>query len=258
MTRPHAPDDTRGVTLYGRLAQSLRSRIIQGDWKPSDQLPTIPELMKQFGVGSITVRQAFQLLTDEGLIESFRGKGTFVKDHAHAGFQSNLSEIISNPGGTDPDLKIKLLKRKTVDDLPFELKGRHTEQGRYVYLQKIHSYSGVPFSMLEVYVAESCHEAFPKGSDVRFRIPALVAQYGNGALAKNDQRISVCFADDVIAEYLDYSSSGALVKILRWGTDKNDIVLWASVSHFRADMFVLDIVEQNAPLNINTTRPNKT
>lgn len=251
-------NDKRGVSLYVRLAHSLRGGIMQGDWKPGEQLPTIPDLMRQFGVGTITVRQAFQVLSDEGLIESFRGKGTFVKAGPRAGLQNdNLRAIISDPLVEDAELRIKVLKRRTVEHLPPELQGRHIEHGPYICVRKIHFYSGVPFALMDVYVASDCYSRFPRDADARFRIPKLIALYGNGEITLNDQQISISFADEEIARLLDYTSAGALAKMLRWRTDKKDRVVWGSANYFRADLFVLDVVERSSPFSINSIRPRK-
>src|SRR4051812_28142690 len=55
------------------LASHLRQRIIRGELKEGDRLPTEQNLIVQFGVSRSTFREAFVLLAAEGLISVSRG-----------------------------------------------------------------------------------------------------------------------------------------------------------------------------------------
>jgi GntR family transcriptional regulator len=68
------------MPLYQQLKQRLRTEIARGEYKPGDQLPAEPELIQQFGVSRITVRQALSDLAAEGLVVRRHGKGTFVAE----------------------------------------------------------------------------------------------------------------------------------------------------------------------------------
>ena len=45
-------------TLHGRIREDLRERIVRGVLQPNDRVPSESELMAQYGVSRITVRQA--------------------------------------------------------------------------------------------------------------------------------------------------------------------------------------------------------
>jgi GntR family transcriptional regulator len=64
---------------YLRIAADLRRRITSGEYEPGDRIPTLPELCSQYGVSEITVRNALQLLRNEGLVESRARAGTVVR-----------------------------------------------------------------------------------------------------------------------------------------------------------------------------------
>src|SRR5580704_12456218 len=66
------------VPLYHRVFIALRGRIADGKYAVGSQLPTESALVTEFGVGRQTVRAALQQLDQEGLIERFAGRGTFV------------------------------------------------------------------------------------------------------------------------------------------------------------------------------------
>lgn len=252
-------NDARGVSLYLRVANAFRSKIHSGEWKPGEQLPTIPVLTGEYGVGTITVRQAFSLLADEGLIESFRGRGTFVKVNDNLEPQHKyLRSVISNPLTDSPDLKIKVLKRAEVDSLPAELEDRHVQAGPYVWVRKIHFYSDTPFALMDIYVARNIYRRFPANAEHKFTIPRLMSDYGKVTVTTNEIEMSVRFADEETARLLQYTPAGALAKLRRWRTDADDKILMGSINQFRADMFVLDVKETSQPFNINSIRPSPT
>ena len=66
--------------LYHQLKQALRDEIERGAYKPGDRLPSEPELIRQYGISRITVRQALDELESEGLIVRRHGKGTYVAE----------------------------------------------------------------------------------------------------------------------------------------------------------------------------------
>lgn len=66
-----------GQPLYRQLSDVLETRLAQ-QAKPGDRLPSEAELSQEFEVNRLTVRRALDELNQRGLIETVRGKGSFV------------------------------------------------------------------------------------------------------------------------------------------------------------------------------------
>lgn len=66
--------------LYEGVLAQIQERIVTGQAKPGDQLPTESELAEQFGVSRSAVREAMKILAAKGLVEISPGRGTFVTD----------------------------------------------------------------------------------------------------------------------------------------------------------------------------------
>ena len=64
--------------LYTQLETLLRKKIEQEEYEKGDLLPTEKELMEEYQVSRVTVRQAIGLLAQMGYVKSQRGIGTEV------------------------------------------------------------------------------------------------------------------------------------------------------------------------------------
>jgi GntR family transcriptional regulator len=67
------------VQPYQRIAADLRAKIVSGELAPGTQLPTETALADQYDVTRTTVRAGLAELAREGLIESVRPRGHFVR-----------------------------------------------------------------------------------------------------------------------------------------------------------------------------------
>ncbi|MBO3750685.1 GntR family transcriptional regulator [Streptosporangiaceae bacterium NEAU-GS5] len=68
--------------LYRQVAARLRRRIAAGEWEAGKQLPSEPTLAYQENASRNTIRLAIALLTNEGLVESRQGRGTYIRERA--------------------------------------------------------------------------------------------------------------------------------------------------------------------------------
>ncbi|MDR1020698.1 MAG: GntR family transcriptional regulator [Synergistaceae bacterium] len=73
-----AVDRDSGKALYYQLYEYLKERIITGDFKPEEMLPSENEMISLYKLSRITIRRAIDELEREGYLEKTRGKGTKV------------------------------------------------------------------------------------------------------------------------------------------------------------------------------------
>lgn len=67
--------------LYRQIADDLRQKIESGELAPGSQLPTELDLREQYGNASRnTIRDAIKALSNQGLVISYAGRGTFVAE----------------------------------------------------------------------------------------------------------------------------------------------------------------------------------
>jgi len=81
---------------YQQIADRLRDQIDSGALQPGERLPSEPDLVRQFDASRNTVRLALALLTNQGLVVTRQGLGTFVTEPARP-FTALLSRVTSHP-----------------------------------------------------------------------------------------------------------------------------------------------------------------
>ena len=68
-----------GKPVYLQVVDQVRSAVASGVLQPGDPLPSIRPLAEQLRVNRNTVLKAYLELENQNIIESFPGKGSFVK-----------------------------------------------------------------------------------------------------------------------------------------------------------------------------------
>lgn len=78
---PQATDPTtpRAPSLSQRVVDGITKRILSGELKPEQRVPTEPALMREFSVSRSVVREAVSRLQANGLIRTRHGVGSFVQ-----------------------------------------------------------------------------------------------------------------------------------------------------------------------------------
>ena len=118
---------TSKVPLYYQLYEILHEQIRDGVWQPEDMLPTDSELVERYKLSRATVRQAFELLVNQGRVYRRQGQGTFVSRPA---FEQNINRIVSfwddmqqrglKPGTKVLSSEIILATEDVIDNLEVE------------------------------------------------------------------------------------------------------------------------------------------
>ncbi len=68
------------IPVWRTIERELRSEIASGRFAPGQKLPTEQELAVQFNVHRNSIRKVLGHLTEAGLVDTYRGKGAFVRE----------------------------------------------------------------------------------------------------------------------------------------------------------------------------------
>ena len=81
-----------------QIAEQIRGSILAGEFNPGEKLPPERELAEMFGVSRPSVREALNILTSSGLVETYQGGGTLVRSLVENTAGMPLSELIRIDG----------------------------------------------------------------------------------------------------------------------------------------------------------------
>lgn len=238
---------TTGISLYVRVAASLRARILEGEWKTGAQLPTIESLAGTYGVAQITVSKAVQALVNEGLLSSARGRGIHVLRLSEVGVANpDLRAAINDPRMLAADHVIRILMRRTTSALPTDLQQSYQAAKQYVHVHKVHDFQGTPFALMDIYVEHGIYRRFPKGADQTLKLSFLMREYSKVRIAASRQELTVTHATQKAAELLRCPIAAPLVRVRRWRIAPKVGIVYACIVLYRSDLFSWDFTETHS------------
>lgn len=142
------PDNASEAPAYLRLAENIRRDILEGVYKPGGRIPSEASLCKSSGLALLTVRQALGVLVEEGLLERFPGRGTYVKELSWRGASFSIDGLVDKVAGSETKVSIVRteVRRSTAEisallDVPLG--------SSVVYLKRTISTDGRPFLVQE-------------------------------------------------------------------------------------------------------------
>jgi len=148
---------------YLRIYTELRDRVSSGRWPAGHPLPAQRELAAEFGVSVMTLRQALQLLADDGLIGTRHGSGTFVAQR-YASDVGHLRSFATDLAGQGAEISTRLLAAGIVT-APQDVDARLGGPGDVLRLRRLRLAGGQPLIVQTSYLPAELTRADGPGAD---------------------------------------------------------------------------------------------
>ena len=71
--------NSSGEPIYSQITSQIKAMIMNGELREGDALPSMRNLALLLHISIITTKRAYEDLERDGFIESYTGKGSFVK-----------------------------------------------------------------------------------------------------------------------------------------------------------------------------------
>jgi GntR family transcriptional regulator len=220
MTNPSSEFVSKKIPLYYQLENILREKIMSGAFPAGSRLPTEIELIRIYGVGRITVRQALAALTKEGLIERKRRRGTFVTERktrrrpfeGRIDLTGSLDEIIAS----EASATFKVIEMNRIDADPQEAELFGLAAGESLYRVKRLGLRGDnPHNLtLDYLPVEIGDKLTPEDLSAGSLLQTLETRFGL-KLKSATQRIAAALADPYLAKLLEVRVGSPMLSIER-------------------------------------------
>lgn len=109
-----------GLPKYAAIARAIALAITERELAQGQPLPSQKELAESFGVTIMTVRQAIATLTEQGLVSSEQGKGTYVRAQPYRLAMGPLASFAAQIEASGRTLRTEVLGHDTVTISPLE------------------------------------------------------------------------------------------------------------------------------------------
>lgn len=230
---------TMRAPRYVQVASALRRRIQEGHWAVGDKIATLEELENEFGVARVTVRQAIEMLQDEGLLKSHQGKGTFVtrspENHRWLHLATDWDSLIDLISANVP----KFLDVEKTQELQFDPEdGRPAEA--YEFFRSVQMQGKEPYALASVHVAKHVHDRNPAAFRERVAL-AVINEMSDLHISRAHQTLRIGAADVETAIQLKIPLNAPTAEAHCIVTDSDGVIIYSGDIVYRGDRVKLNI-----------------
>ena len=107
-------DYTTGKPIYLQIVREIEKQITLGVLVPNHQIPSVRSLAYDLGINPNTVKKAYDILEENGLIISKSTKGFFICDNIEKAKEIKIKELLNKIEELMKELKSYGLTREEV------------------------------------------------------------------------------------------------------------------------------------------------
>ncbi|MFD1956178.1 GntR family transcriptional regulator [Paenibacillus thailandensis] len=220
--------------LYLQIKKIIKERILHGVYPLGSIIPSEPQLESEFQVSKMTVRNAIQELAQEGYVEKRSGIGTRVIRNTSLSKLSKgkrFTELLVEEGHqiAKRHLSTELVANDAQSDL-YAMFGQ-----RCFRIERLYLLDGKPYIHYAHYLRADVFAGAERGDFENQSLYDLIEEK-QVKLDHFRDRFTTAAADGKLAELLEVSPGGSLLKRLRHSYDEEGRIVEYSVGHYNTEM----------------------
>jgi GntR family transcriptional regulator len=188
---------------YFQVAGLIRDGIFAGTWPAGSRLPTENEMARNYGVSRPTIRNAKEILAEQGFIRSIKGSGCYVNGQKTWKTQPPTVENLNDIFHYGSQMSFKIHEFGMVANTEEIINKLKNPQDQFVFqIRGIRWFQGQPLSYVVYYLPYRFGSRIPLESlDGNPFIPQFEKLAGVH-IVEGIQNISLGRADTIVAEHL--------------------------------------------------------
>lgn len=223
------------VALYLQLADLFRNRITSGYWPVGSRIPSVDELEMEFGVARGTIRQAFDLLAEEGLVDRRRAKGSFVLRAPPVSRVHRLDMDWASITKAHQGAQIQTLSDESGVALPEVLQDGSPNAPAYRHFTRLHRRDGQAYLLGYSYLDERLYARIKPSRFESEPLLVLLQEAAAEMLGPANQTLIVGVADIEMANTLEVNVNSPVVIMYRRVHAVDGTLIYASEGIYRGD-----------------------
>jgi len=224
---------------YFVLANKLMKEILSGHWAIGEQLPSEPELVKQYQMSRYSVRMAISALMDLGLVSRKQGVGTRVIANQAIPRYTQTIMGASDIAHYAQDTNFKILSKQKIQPTKgLEPLLYSAESGEWLQLKGLRTTQdrGAPISLASIYVSPKYVNLPLLGATLNTPVHSMIEEEFNLRVTRIDQEIQGALITQEESEHLEVRVGAAALRITR-NYFVDDEMIEATVSVHPAERF---------------------
>jgi GntR family transcriptional regulator len=203
--------------LYAQVKALMIRRMLRGDWRPGELLPSEGRLAGEFGVSQGTVRKALDEMATQNLVVRQQGRGTFIAQHSRQGALFHFFHIRDESGVKElPTGRVLALKQGRADREQARRLALPS-RARVITILRLRALRGAPVILERIVLPVALFPGFelPIDREVPDELYILYQERFGVTVARAQERLRAVAADGLDAKSLAVREGSPLLEIDR-------------------------------------------
>jgi GntR family transcriptional regulator len=250
MTGPDDPqerplDAGSSEPLHLQLRGHLRAQILNHSLPPGTSLPSEAQLQVRYGVSRSVVRQALGALTDEGLIERGRGRGSTVAPRReHHRLVHRTSGLSAQLGSTGASVGTEVLSL-SLQDADASTAVLRTPQ--VLLLERLRTADGVPIAVIHTWLPAPAFSGLTADELHDASLHAVLGEKYGVRITSGKRQIQAVPGDQDLLRLLQLEASSPVLLLEGTSFDQDGRPVEVFSTWHHPDHVVFDIDIQREP-----------
>ncbi len=225
---------------FYQLAAIIEKKILEGEFKPGEPLPSENDLGREYELSRTTVRKCLCLLAERGMISAQQGKGTFVSRPSLDKAIFVMDDYKTQIEGQGKEIGYRLINVRFLKQLPeFALKlGMIPDEG-ILYYTRLLTANEEPVGVEHKYM---CYKKGRPTLENEFQYKAfseIIAIHTDFLPVRSQALLTAESASEYDAKYLNISPGDPVLKLQQVLYTRDDKPVGIGVFYYRSDRYSL-------------------